>query len=260
VADAGHGNFAFSDDRAALSTFLNSEMHATANTTVTGAKVTLTLPPQMELVRATGAGAQVEGNQVTLRAGSLAGGEERRIFLELRSRGTAQATEALAINASWDLVRGEQQTATASPIAIRRISNLEAVYAGADPVLMARAAGIVASRTQVEAAEAFARGDVERAQGLIAQNQASLARALTTAPASMATAIAAQASAYRADANGYSAGGAAGQSAAKSAVAREQQFAKVSPTAFGSAWYGSAPKSAKPGSGTPGSGSGGKVL
>ena len=58
VAQAGHGNFAFVRDGAALTTFLQRELLETASTTIESAAARIKLPEGVRFVRAIGADAR----------------------------------------------------------------------------------------------------------------------------------------------------------------------------------------------------------
>ncbi|HSQ62643.1 MAG TPA: hypothetical protein VLM85_05495, partial [Polyangiaceae bacterium] len=88
-----------------------------------------------------------------------------------------------------------------------------------DPVVLASATSVIASERQLEATQAYARGDVARAQQLIDQNIASLGAVAASAPAPVATALAKQQAAYGATKKSFSAApqSVAGKVAAKHA-------------------------------------------
>jgi Ca-activated chloride channel family protein len=88
--------------------------------------------------------------------------------------------------------------------------------------VLANAASVVASVRQVEAAEAYARGDVARAQAIIEGNVRDLQAAATAAPAA-APKLAAQWRAYETDQRSFAASAPAsdqGRAAAKSSAAK----------------------------------------
>jgi Ca-activated chloride channel homolog len=226
VASKGHGNFAFVKDGAALAAFLGKELKETANTVVENTKIKLTLPEGVHFVRASGANTTLVGNELTLSVGALYSGEERRVFLEFNTDLAKGSSSTVMTHASWDKVGGSHAEVSASALALAASDDARAVTASIDPIVNARAVTVVASRRQTEAAEAFARGDLGRAQGLIAQNQVELKAAASAAPAAMAAPMARQAAAYESDGLSYARGGSGAKAAAKSAVAREHVYSK----------------------------------
>ena len=58
--------------------------------------------------------------------------------------------------------------------------------------MLASATSVLASQRQIQAAQAYAQGDVRKADALAAQNQAALSEALAAAPTAAAPAIQAQ--------------------------------------------------------------------
>ena len=86
---------------------------------------------------------------------------------------------------------------------------------------LARAMSVVASRRQIEATEAFSRGDNARAQALIQQNQVSLGQAAAAAPAAMRPKLEAQVNTYESDSKAFATGGSGARDATKKAMARE---------------------------------------
>jgi Ca-activated chloride channel homolog len=226
VAHRGHGNFAFVKDGATLGTFLKQELTETASTVVENTKIRITLPAGVRFVRATGADASVSGNELTLSAGTLFSGEERRVLLEFATDLEKGANRELAARASWDKVGGKHTDVDAAPLAFAATDDNSKVTASLDQTVNVRAVSIRASNRQVAAAEAMARGDEAQAFGLINQNTVELRAMASAAPPSLAKPMMKQAEAYDSDLSGYKVGGSAAKAAAKGAVARESAFGK----------------------------------
>lgn len=226
VAARGHGNFAFVKDGAALGTFLKKELTETATTVVENTKVRFTLPAGVRFVRATGADASVVGDELTLTAGALFSGEERRVFLEFSTDLQKGVSRTLEARASWDKVGSKHTDVTAAPLAFTATEDAKQVTASIDPLVRARSVSVQASRRQTEAAEAMARGDSARAAALIGSNAQALRAAASSAPPALAGPMLKQAEIYDDDLSGYQRGGAAAKAAGKAAVARESAFAK----------------------------------
>lgn len=191
VAQNGHGNFAFIKDGGSLATFLARELHETAATTLEDARVELTLPDGIRFVSVTGAEATHENGRLTLRLGSVFSGDERRVLVELVNDGRAEAD--VVARASWHLIGGDSTSLTAAPLHVGLAASVSDVEV--DPAVLASATSVLASKRQIEAADAYSKGDVARAAALAAQNQAELGRAMQAAPA-VAPALRAQAEAY----------------------------------------------------------------
>jgi len=226
VAQNGHGNFAFVKNGAALASFLHRELQETSGTTVENARVRLHLPDGMRFVSATGADAVMNGNDIELAVGSLFGGDERHIVVELaantyRSEGTSFDIDATA---TWTPVGGSTTTARAPRLSLLASNDESAVEQGKDGAVLASATSVVASRLQIEAASAYSRGDVVLAGQIAQKNEESLAAAMVAAPAPAATALDTQMKAYRSMREGFAKvapSSAAGKAAAKEATAKD---------------------------------------
>jgi Ca-activated chloride channel family protein len=193
VAQNGHGNFAFIKEGASLAQFLHRELEESATTTVENARVQITLPDGMRFVSATGADATVSGQTVDLRLGALFAGDEQRVVLELTSNGTDADIQA---SATWNLV-GQSSSRTASVPSLKLVAtnDANAVDSGRDGNIFASAVSVTASKRQLAAADAYARGDIATATSITTQNEQQLRSAAAVAPAA-APMLTAQAAAY----------------------------------------------------------------
>jgi Ca-activated chloride channel family protein len=223
VARDGHGNFAFVNDGAALATFLTRELHEASATTVENATVRLALPRGMRFVRATGAAAHVEGDSVVLRMGSLFAGDQRRSVVELATNLPANDVERLGSEASWHRVGGEYADVHVPELLLAATADAAEVRRGEDGAVLASATSVIASRRELEAAEAYAHGDQARAQSLILQNLNSLSSAAAAAPPKAAATLRQQAKAYDVQRQSFSAAPSSddGKRAAKAAASTE---------------------------------------
>jgi Ca-activated chloride channel family protein len=225
VAQAGHGNFAFVKDASALATFLQRELKETASTTVEGASARIKLPAGVRFVRAAGADERTlgPGDEIELSMGSLFAGDERRVILELSADLGADVSRAIEGQVSWNRIGGDSAQARIEGLALIGSGDAQAVESGRDPAVFASAISVMASRRQIEAAEAYQRGDVTRAQGLIDQNVFELNAAATAAPAAAATSIMKQVREYETAKKTLAAAppkSAEGKAAAKAATAK----------------------------------------
>ena len=230
VARDGHGNFAFVKDGAALSAFLERELNETATTTIEGAKVRLDLPAGLHFVSATGADARVlDDHAIELQFGSLFARDERRAIVHLTARLDAGESERLAATAEWTQVSTSEATpfvparVAVAPLALRGAVDQATVDGSRDGVVLADATSVIASEREIQAADAYSRGDVTRAQALIDKNVADLAAAEAAAPAPVAAAIKKQVATYHATKESFRAapGSGAGRVAAKSVFQRD---------------------------------------
>ena len=218
VSQSGHGNFAFVRDGSSIATFLKSELHETATTTVDNARVAIAIPPGMRFVSATGADATVENGSIELRLGSIFAGDERRVLIELASDGT-NAGE-LRARATWNVIGGESASVAVPGLRLALTNDADDVARGRDNGVLASATSVTASKRQLEAASAYAKGDVALATTLTEQNEAELKRAMVAAPA-MEPALSAQASSYSSQRKTFGAvkpSSAEGRAASKSAI------------------------------------------
>lgn len=199
VARAGHGNFAFVKDGAALATFLQRELKETATTTIDRASVRLTLPAGVRFVRAIGADARPveDGTALELSMGALFAGDTRRVVVELStSLGEAGEIRGIGGSASWTRVGGEAAEASIKTLALEATRDQQAVLDGRDGGVFANATSALVSFRQIEAAEAYSQGDGARAQAIITGNMVDLEEAQAIAPAPSAAALAAQQKEY----------------------------------------------------------------
>jgi Ca-activated chloride channel family protein len=224
VARSGHGNFAFVKDGSALATFLKRELTETASTTIEGAVVQLKVPHGMHFVSATGADARVlDDDSVELRFGSLFAKDERRAIVHMTARLDAGESVRFGASADWTqvLATGSNPFVPAhvdvDALALRGVVDSKTVDESRDGAVLASATSVIASERALEATDAYARGDVTRAQSLIDQNVADLQAAATAAPPVAREALSKQWNAYGEAKKGFAAkpSSAAGQAAAK---------------------------------------------
>ncbi len=218
LARAGHGNFGFVKDASALASFLRRELDEAAATSVENAVVHLQLPQGLRFESASGADARLIGDgTLELKFGSLFAGDERRALVHLRAQISDASSAALSGDANWTRVSGGDERARFSAISLQSTSDPTSVEASIDRAVMADAVSVIASARELEATEAYARGDSARASALIEQNLGDLRRAATLAPAPAVRALAKQLESYGAQRRDFAAapGSAEGQVAAK---------------------------------------------
>jgi Ca-activated chloride channel family protein len=223
VAQSGHGNFAFVKDGASLASFLHRELEETSGTTIENARVRLELPSGVRFVSATGADASVNDGTVELSMGSLFAGDERRVVVEL-SATSESAPLDIATHASWSRVGGGQASIDAPRLRLVPVTSLATVEANRDGAVLASATSVIVSKRQLEAASAYAAGDVRRAETITAANEKALASAIAAAPPPAAAALETQKSAYAAARDGFAKvrpDSEEGKAAAKAGVAKD---------------------------------------
>ena len=205
VASRGHGNFGFVKDAPALATFLKRELDETAKTVVENATVRITLPQGVTFQRASGADARTVGSgEIELKLGSLFSGDERRVLIEMESnRPEVRDAMKFLANAAWDRVGGEHANVDVAPLTVVATNDPAEVEKGRDPTVLASAASVLASRRQMEAAEAYNRGDVRKAEALADESISNLQAAASAAPAPVAAALAAQQTSYKHAKSGF---------------------------------------------------------
>jgi Ca-activated chloride channel homolog len=195
VARAGHGNFAFVKDGSALATFLKQELVETATTSIENATVRLQMPPGMRFVRASGADARTFGGgsqEVELAIGALFAGDERRVIVEMEGTAAPGAQLPFAGKVSWNRVGGSHSDVALGQLALVGTTDPSAVESGRDGRVFASATSVNASALQLQAAEAYQKGDTDRAQALMDQSINDLKAAATAAPAPAASALSRQ--------------------------------------------------------------------
>jgi Ca-activated chloride channel family protein len=234
VARAGRGNFAFVKDASALAGFLRREVKEGAMTTIESASASLSLPDGVRFVRAIGADARAQRDgAVELAIGSLFAGDERRVVVELSGDLPVGTVRSVAGQVTWSRVGGGSAEATIAGLGVGGASDPREVEEARNGAVYASAVSALASLRQIEATEAYNRGDGARAQALISENQLELAAAASAAPKASASALQRQEQEY-ADAKKTFAAAAPtsveGKAAAKAGAARD--FANMGRSAF----------------------------
>jgi Ca-activated chloride channel homolog len=186
LAVAGHGNFAFVDDKSSLGTFLSRELREASTTTLEAASVRLHLPTGVRFVAAHGADARVGEGTVDLTLGSLFAGDQRRVVVELDVDLEAGDARGLRAEAEWSLARcgnGECQARVSVPaLSISGTGSADEVASARDNAVVASAVSVTASQRQIEAAEAWSKGDTTTARRIADGNVTALKAALAAAP------------------------------------------------------------------------------
>lgn len=226
LAQNGHGNFAFVKDGSSLGGFLKRELEETSSTTIEAAQARIRLPAGVSFVSAHGADATMQGDELVLSMGSLFAGDERRVIVELAaSTMTNLGSYDLATSAQWTVAgRSSVESVDVPRLTLLATNDANEVDQGKDGAVLASATSVLASARQLEAAQAYAKGDIARATALSDQNQAALKDALAAAPAAAAPSIQAQMGAYADMKKGFvqfAPQSAAGKARAKSAAAKE---------------------------------------
>ena len=225
VAQAGRGNFGFVRNGAALARFLHQELDETSKTTVESASLRLELPDSVRFVQAIGADARQLGDgEIEISVGALFSGDERRVALELAADLEHGETVPIKARVTWHQVGGDRTRAQLNGLALAGERDRELVEASRDAAVLASATSALSSVRQMAAAEAYARGDVQKAEQIAADNIARLSAAAKAAPAPARAALSRQAEAYRKDKKAYRAAkpaSPAAKGAAKAAAARE---------------------------------------
>jgi Ca-activated chloride channel family protein len=199
VATSGHGNFAFVKDGAQIASFLHKELVETSTTTVEHAKVRVRIPSGMRFVRATGADARVDGDEVELAFGSLFAGDERRAVIEMAAQLDDGEARSFGATATWDRVGGASSRADARPLIVAATRDASEVTRDRDGAVLASATSVIASERQLQAAQGYNEGDVAKADALIVQNLIDLDRAAAAAPTAAADSLRRQAETYGED-------------------------------------------------------------
>jgi Ca-activated chloride channel family protein len=138
---------------------------------------------------------QLGRGDVELKIGSLFSGDERRIVLELEADAP---TDVMSIdtNVSWNQVGGGMANLDLERLRIGITDDHDAVLASRDNAVWSSGVSALASIRQMEAAEAYRKGDIGRANKLIEQNAVELEDAAAAAPAPMAKSLRKQKSSY----------------------------------------------------------------
>jgi Ca-activated chloride channel family protein len=117
------------------------------------------------------------------------------VLIEMTARMETDA-KSFEGTATWTMVGGAPVEAGIAKLTVNATYEPTDVDASRDNEVMASSISVVASHRQLEAAEAFQRGDVDQANGLIDNNIRDLGAARKFAPAAAATGLAKQEAAY----------------------------------------------------------------
>jgi Ca-activated chloride channel homolog len=225
VARSGRGNFAFVKDASALAGFLKREVKEGATTTIDSATARINLPEGVTFVRAVGADVRpLGGGSYELSMGSLFAGDERRVVVELSGDIPVGTTRSVSGQVTWSRVGGGNADASIAGLDIGGTSDERRVSEARDGSVLASAVSVIASLRQMEATEAYNRGDGKRAQALIEENESQLAAAATAAPAPAAEALERQRADYGASKSAFAKAAPKsdeGKAAAKAGAARD---------------------------------------
>lgn len=232
VSSAGRGNFGFVRDAVALAGFLQRELDETATTVVTDARARLTLPAGMRFVRAVGADANVLGDEVELRIGSLFAGDERRVIVQLTADAEHGQRLDLASQVSWRHVRGDQARAVLPALRVTGERDRRLVLERRDGAVLASATSALASLRQLAATEAFSRGDTATAQRLLDENLAELEQSAAAAPQAARPALERQRAEVAEAKSAFAAPAASPKAREASKTSAEKNSANLSRSAF----------------------------
>lgn len=186
VARIGHGNFAFAkegdlDPNGGLATFMHAEMTQGASTLARDANIHVRIPAGFHFVSATGANAIDHDGDVELKLGDLAAEEDRRVLVEMRSDLATGDARSFGGTLQWTALSSGANEGAAQKLELPRLDVVAAVDqaeidGSENAEVLASAGSITASKQQLEAAEAYAHGDVTRARGLAAASQSAAAK------------------------------------------------------------------------------------
>ncbi len=222
VAQAGHGNFGFVQDPSSLAAFLSRELEETAATTVREVVARLQLPAGVRVQSVVGAHVEGSRGEIRLRVGSLRPGAERRIVLRLAvDSARAAARSSIASRLTWLTREGGLVEQNVGGVLFETTTDPSAMLDSRDAAVFASAVSAFASKDQLQAAEAYRRGDRAEAERLIERNLAALNEAEADAPADIKDGLSKQKRRYRSTKRSFGAakpGSEAGRAAAKSAV------------------------------------------
>jgi Ca-activated chloride channel family protein len=179
----------------------------------------------VRFVRSSGADARVDHGAVVVKFGSLFAGDERRTLLELTTDLEPGEARTISAQAQWHRVGGGDADVQAPTLSLLATRDAHDVLAGKDQTVLASATSVLSSQRELQAAEAYAHGDRDRAQQLIQQNVVALSAAAASAPAPVAARLAKQSSEYKAQMGAFAAAPSSddGKRAAKAAVAKESK-------------------------------------
>lgn len=221
LAAAGHGNYEFMNNGAALARFLSKELRETSRTTVERAVVELTIPAQARIRDVWGATWEPTTGGARLVLGSLFAGDERRVIVSVDvSAGDPGSSVVFGARASWLPVGGRRVAAT-SALRVESVASARDVDVARDLSVLASVTSVISSRRESEASAAFERGDVAKALTLNQESLDELDRAAAVAAPTEAQRLRAQRRAYEKDAAVYKAPTAAPAAAAREIGARE---------------------------------------
>jgi len=205
VANAGRGNYEYLGESSALARFLSKEVRETGSTVVQDATARIDLPEGWRVRDVWGAVSDRSDGTLRLRFGPLFAGDERRVIVSLDAEAGAPGSwTTVRATYNWVAVGSSSRVEASSPaLRIESVSSPADAESSIDSSVMGSVASVTASRLEQESAEAFERGDRQRALDLNRQSAAELDRAAAAAPAAQASRLRAQKRAYDEDAKVY---------------------------------------------------------
>jgi Ca-activated chloride channel family protein len=227
VASTGRGNYGFVRDASALTQFLERELEETAQTTIHSATARLRLPRGVRFVQALGAEPRERRDgEIELRLGSLFGGDERRIVVELAAQPEVGEKLKLDADVSWRQLDGDRTRVEIGALTVTGTDSRRAAEASRNGQVYASCVSALASQRQLAAARAYREGDQAKADSLIQENIIALDEARVAAPAAEAAELEQQKARYGAARSSFARAkprSAAGKAAAKAATERDLQ-------------------------------------
>jgi Ca-activated chloride channel homolog len=222
VALAGRGNFGFVQNASSLEKFLARELTEASTTSVERAVAHIRLPQHMRFRRAVGADVRQLGRgELELRIGSLFAGDERRVVLELDVDAPLGTDLPVDAQIAWQPVGDDATSLDLEQLRLATTDSEAAMKAARDGQVWASGVSAMASLRQMEATQAYAKGDLGRARSLMSENKDELEEAAQAAPPSAAAGLRAQSDGYgkqRRDFENADPSSAEGRAAAKQAA------------------------------------------
>jgi Ca-activated chloride channel family protein len=171
IAEHGGGHYYFIQDSSSMASIFSKELETLLATVAKSARLKLALEPGVELLDIFGYTYSREGapRQVSIDLPDLYGGQHRKLICKLRVPANREGKLALArVELSFtDAETGAKETAAATA-SVTITSDPRQVEEGRDRNVLARAEQAQAAKNLGAAMEAYGRGDVARAQTILA--------------------------------------------------------------------------------------------
>jgi Ca-activated chloride channel family protein len=168
IAEHGGGHYYFIDDSAAMATIFSKELQTLLATVAKQAELHLAMAPGVELLEVYGYTFEQRGAAAVVKLPDIYGGLDRKVMLRLRVPAGAEGNRQLASVALHfiDAETGKPAVAETRAL-VAQVTDQKKIEGGQDGEVVAKAEQATAAKNLDRAMEAYGKGDVAGAQGVL---------------------------------------------------------------------------------------------